>query len=170
LSELELTLLARALELSFAPGAIVEGVWWPGRDANHRNYRLTSSAPATSSGPRHAVWLIERRGSVYRLRARPADADELEQLLEALREVAAIGPEASPRVAEAFYDCTEHAYELSFTALADMREEATYERWILRRHRDARPLSVGFVRETRRGAELVCLAGRATLRGNPWSD
>jgi len=169
LSQLELLALARALELCFPADAIVAGVWWPGTDAEHRNYRLVIS-PSRASGEPLGTWLIERRGNVYRMRTRPLDADEIQIVLEALREVAAVAPDANPRIAEALYDCTEHTYELRLTALEQMRESVAYERWILRRHPDQRPLSVGYVLETRRERRYVSLPGGATLRGSPWSD
>ncbi len=170
LTNAELAALMRALELGVADGTVVRAVCWPGIAEGQRNYRLTMSTPRAPLGPLHRAWLIERRGEIYRLRARPADADEIELLLEALREVAAIAPDGTPRIAEAGYDCHEHAYHVCFTPLEDMREGEPYARWILRRHRDARPLSVGYVLETRRGNAYATLRRGATLRGDPWSS
>lgn len=170
LSHVELVALLRALELRLPEGAPVRAVWWPGRSEEQRNYRITTSTTRAAREACHRTWLIERRGNRYRLRARPADSYEIELLLEALREVAALAPGGAPALAEASYDCVEHTYQVCFTALDDMREGQPYERWILRRHPDGRPLSVGYVLETRTGRGYATLPGGARLRGNPWSD
>ncbi len=170
LSNQELARLAGALELSLPADAIVMGVTWPGTSPDHSNYRLSVWASRSAPDPLHRVWLVERRGEVYRLRLRPANTDELQLLLEALREVAAIGPDATPPIVEADYDCSERTYQVCFTALENMQEGAPYRRWVLRRHGDERPLSVGYVLETRRGNGYAMLPGGATLRGSPWTD
>jgi hypothetical protein len=167
LNQLELTSLTRALELSLPDDAIVKAVWWPGVAEGQRNYRLTAW---TTTEPRRGTWLVERLRNVYRLRARPADADELGRLLDALRDVRALEPGARPEVAQADYDCSKRSYQLCFTLLEDMREGTPYKRWILRRHHDDRPLSVGYLLETRRGNGYATLPGGATLRGSPWSE
>lgn len=170
LSEIELSSLTYALELSLPLDAMVMGVTWPGKSEGHDNYRLSVWTRRPAPPPRHSVWLAERRGNVYRLKLRPANADEIQLLLEALREVAAFEPETAPAVVEADYDCSERTYQVCFTALEDMREGTAYKRWILRRHYDARPLSVGYVLETRRDNGYATLPGGATLRGSPWTD
>jgi hypothetical protein len=170
LSNFELSALTRVLELTLPADAMVVGVSWPGDGESNRNYRLSVWASRQTAEPQHNVWLVERRGSVYRIKVRPANADEIQSLLEALREVSALEPEATPPIVEADYDCSERTYQVCFTALENMREGAPYKRWILRRHRDGRPLSVGYVLETRRGNGYATLPGGATLRGSPWTD
>jgi hypothetical protein len=170
LTRSELDVVTRALELSLPPDAVLEGVWWPGVTNARRNYRLTMSSQRAGQAPLRATWIIEREANVYRLRARPPEVHEILMLLEALREVEAIPPGNAPRIAEASYDCVEHTYELSFTLIEDLREGGSKKRWILRRHRDARPLSVGYLLDTLRGGKLATLSSGATLRGSPWSD
>jgi hypothetical protein len=170
LTSSELTGLACVLELSWPAEAIVMGVSWPGNGEGHSNYRISVWANRPAPEPLHRVWLVERRRDVYRLRLRPANTDEIALLLEALREVAALEPDATPPVVEADYDCSERTYQVCFTALENMREGAPYKRWVLRRHGGARPLSVGYLLETRRGNRYATLPGGATLRGNPWTE
>jgi len=168
LSTFELKAFARALELTWPSEAIVKGVWWPGTGAEKRNYEVTLWTP--DSTPLHRIWIAERSGNVYRLRARPANADELAALFDALPELDALGEGVSTTVAEAQYDCRDRCYQLCFTPLEEMLEGLRYERWIFRRHGDGRPLSVGYRFETRRGDQYASLPGGAVLRGNPWSD
>lgn len=170
LTSVELAALTRVLELSLPADAVVVGASWPGDGESRRNYRISVWASGPACEALHRVWLVERRGCVYRIKLRPANADEIRVLLEALREVSALEPEAAPTIVEADYDCSEHTYQVCFTALENMREGAPYRRWILRRHHDARPLSVGYVLETRHGNRYATLPGGATLRGSPWSD
>jgi|GEM_PF-4446322 len=166
LSSLELQAIARALELVWPSDALVQGSWWPGTTEDTRNYEVnvwtTHAAPLTST------WIAERTNDVYRLCARPASPDELEALLEALRELGALEHDAETTVAEAQYDCRERVYQLCFTPREEMMEGLRYERWVFRRHLDGRPLSVGYVFETRRGDAYATLPGGAVLRGNPW--
>jgi hypothetical protein len=170
LTSVELSALTRVLELTLPVDAIVMGATWPGTSEGHRNYRLSMWRRRTALDPLHSTWLIERRADVYRLRLRPADADEIQMLIAALREVAADELDDTPAIAEADYDCADRTYQLCFTAFEDMREGVPYKRWILRRHEEARPLSVGFVVETRRGRDYATLPGGATLRGSPWQE
>ncbi len=169
LSNLELVGVTRALELSVPEGAVVRGVWWPGEAQDTRNYRLTMWA-AHAASPLCSTWIAERSGPVYRLQARPATADEIRALLEALSELGVRDFDPSAPIAEAEYDCRYRSYQLCFTALEDMAEGRPYRRWVFRRHRDGRPLSVGYLCETRRGDGYATLPGGAILRGNPWSD
>src|ERR1051325_10131232 len=81
LTNTELTRLTGVLELSLPADAIVMGVTWPGRGEDHSNYRLSVWASRPTPEPLHSVWLVERRGDVYRLALRPANADELQSLL-----------------------------------------------------------------------------------------
>lgn len=169
LSHLELTSVTRALELSVPDDAVVRGVWWPGDTQDKRNYRLTMWS-ATASSPLCSTWIAERSGPVYRLQARPATADEIAELLEGLAELGVRDEGRSAPIAEAEYDCRYRSYQLCFVALEDMEEGQPYKRWVFRRHRDGRPLSVGYLCETRRGDGYATLPGGAILRGNPWSD
>jgi hypothetical protein len=169
LSNVELMDVTQALELSLPPEAVVKGSSWPGAAEDTRNFRVSMWTNGNDDQPRHSVWLAERKGQVYRLRARPATAEELRELLDALRELGADQAQDEP-VAEAEYDCTDRRYQLCFTPLEEMVEGLSYKRWILRRHRDGRPLSVGYVCETRRGDDYATLPGGAVLRGNPWSE
>jgi hypothetical protein len=169
LSERELVGVTRALELVVPEDAVVRGVWWPGETQDKRNYRLTMWANAEQT-PLCSTWVAERAGPVFRLQARPATADELEELRQALRELDVYDVDEEAPIAEAEYDCRYRSYQLCFTALEDMVEGQPYERWVFRRHRDGRPLSVGYLRETRRGDGYATLPGGAILRGNPWSD
>jgi hypothetical protein len=168
LSSLELQAIARALELVWPNDALVQGTWWPGKTEDTRNYKVTLGT--THAIPLTSTWVAERSNGVYRLCARPASADEVEALLEALRELDALEPDADATIAEAQYDCRERVYQLCFTPLEDMMEGLRYERWVFRRHLDGRPLSVGFVFETRRGDAFATLPGGAVLRGNPWPN
>lgn len=166
LSTFELHGFARALELTWPSDGIVKGVCWPGASAEQRNYEVTLWTPDAT--PLRSTWVAERSGNVYRLLARPANADELEQLFEALRELNALEGELSDAIAEAQYDCRQRTYQLCFTPLEEMREGMRYDRWVFRRHSDGRPLSVGYVVETRRGDGYDTLPGGSVLRGNPW--
>lgn len=168
LSELELAGITQALELSVPPGAVLRGVWWPGDGPEHRNYRLTMWCE--DGTPLCSTWVAERTGPVYRLQARPATADEIVALLEALAALGVAEASSGEPIAEAEYDCRYRSYQLCFTALEDMVEGVPYRRWIFRRHRDGRPLSVGYVCETRRGEDYATLPGGGILRGNPWFD
>jgi hypothetical protein len=166
LNQVELHDVAQALELSVPPHALLQGVWWRGEAPGTRNYRLTmwcETAPALCS-----TWVAERTGQVFRLQARPATSDEIQLLVEALQELGVWEPSAL--IAEAEYDCRYQSYQLSFTPLEEMVEGRPYERWMFRRHRDGRPLSVGYVCETRRGDSYANLPGGAILRGSPWFD
>jgi hypothetical protein len=167
LSTLDLHAFARALELSWPSDGVVKGVWWPATSAEKRNYKVTLWTP--DSPPLSSTWIAERSGSVYRLQARPANADELETLLDALRELGALERDVGATIAEAQYDCRNRSYQLCFTPLEEMLEGLRYERWVFRRHSDGRPLSVGYLFETRRGDAYATLPGGAVLRGNPWS-
>lgn len=168
LSNFELQGFARTLELSWPSDAVVKGVWWPGASAEKRNYKVTlwtlDATPLTST------WIAERSSNVYRLLTRPANADELAALLDALRELNALEGDMSDAIAEAQYDCRNRTYQLCFTPLEQMREGRRYERWVFRRHADGRPMSVGYLFETRRGDAYATLPGGSVLRGNPWSD
>lgn len=168
LSTFELHNFARTLELSWPSDGVVKGVWWPGASAEKRNYEVTLWTP--DAMPLTSTWLAERSGNVYRLRARPANPDEVEQLLEALRELNALEGEMADAIAEAQYDCRGRTYQLCFTPLAEMLEGRRYERWVFRRHADGRPLSVGYLFETRRGDAYSRLPGASVVRGNPWAD
>lgn len=168
LSSRELLEVAQALELSVPPDALLQGIWWHGEIYGVRNYRLTQWCETAS--PRRRTWVAERAGAVYRLQARPATPDELQALLEALWELGVREIEPSALVAEAEYDCRYGSYQLCATPLEKMVEGRPYKRWIFRRHRDGRPLSVGYLCETRRGEVYATLPGGAILRGNPWSD
>ena len=168
LSTFELHAFARALELSWPSDAVVKGVWWRGISTEKRNYKVTLWTP--DSTPLRSTWIAERSGNVYRLQARPANADELAALFDALRELDALDGAVSPTVAEAQYDCRNRSYQLCFTPLEEMLEGLRYERWVFRRHSDDRPLSVGYLFETRRGGDYATLPGGAVLRGNPWSS
>jgi len=170
LSSLELSAVARALELRWLEDAIVKGSWWPGAEQGERNYRLTMWSSRGARQPALSTWLVEKRGGAYRLKCRPATSDEIEQMLQALRELDALEEPIDADIAEAEYDCGRGRYQLCFAAFEDMLEGLPYKRWIFRRHHDDRPLSVGYVCETRDGDEYVTLPGGATLRGNPWSD
>jgi hypothetical protein len=168
LSTSELHAFARTLELSWPSDGIVKGFCWPGISAERRNYKVTLwTSDAT---PLSSTWIAERSGNVYRLLARPANADELEALLDALRELNALEADLAGAIAEAQYDCRSRTYQLCFTALEDMVEGLRYERWVFRRHADGRPLSVGYVLETRQGDGYATLPGGSVLRGNPWPD
>ena len=168
LSNLELQAFTRALELGWPNDAIAKGVSWPAAAEDTRNYRVTVwSVDAT---PLSSTWIAECKAGVYRLLARPANRDEIESLLEALRELAALEDDADATIAEAQYDCRERVYQLCFTPLQDMLEGLRYERWLFRRHHDGRPLSVAYIFETRRGDAYARLPGGAVLRGDPWSD
>jgi hypothetical protein len=169
LSNLELLGVTRALELRLPEDAVLRGVWWPGDTQDKRNYRLTMWANEAQT-PLCSTWIAERSGSVYRLQARPATPEEIELLLEALDELGVRELDAGAPIAEVEYDCRYRSYQLCFTALEDMIEGKPYKRWVFRRHRDGRPLSVGYVCETRRNDAFATLPGGAILRGNPWSD
>jgi len=168
LSTSELHGFARTLELSWPSDGVVKGFSWPGTSAEKRNYQVTLGARGQS--PLNRTWVAERCGNVYRLVARPADADELQQLLDTLRELGALELGSEDAIAEAQYDCRNRTYELSFTPLEEMLEGQRYERWMFRRHLDGRPWSVGYVFETRRGNASELLPGGSVLRGNPWRD
>lgn len=168
LSTLELHGFARTLELSWPSDGIVKGCWWPGTSSETRNYKVTLWTP--DAAPLTSTWLAERAGNVYRLLARPANSDELSQLLETLRELNALEVDLTDAIAEAQYDCLHRQYQLCFTPLEEMLEGLRYERWVFRRHADGRPLSVGYVFETRRGNACDTLPGGSVLRGNPWCD
>ena len=90
-------------------------------------------------------------------------------LYEALLEVGALEKIDERPIAEAHYDCKRRAYQLTFTPFAQMHEGLPYRRWIFRVHDDGRPLSVGYLCETRRGDGYATLPEQATLRGDPWS-
>lgn len=168
LSSLELQAIGRALELVWPNDALVQGSWWPGKTEDTRNYEVTLWTTHTT--PLTSTWVAERSNGVYRLCTRPANSDEVQDLLDALRELDALEPDADTTIAEAQYDCRERVYQLCFTPLEEMMEGLRYERWVFRRHRDGRPLSVGYVVETRRGDAYATLPGGAVLRGNPWAD
>ncbi len=168
LSTSELHAFARALDLSWPPQAIVQGVWWPGSDEQRQNYRVTASQSHASL--LRSTWIAERAHDVYRVMARPANADEIEELLQALRELDALEQRVDEPIAEAQYDCRHRTYQLCFTALEAMLEGFAYKRWIFRRHADGRPLSVAYICETCDGNAYVTLPGGAVLRGDPWSD
>lgn len=168
LNQVELLGVTRALELEVPADAVLQGVWWPGETHEQRNYRLTMWCE--TSTPLCSTWVAERSGPVYRLQARPATSDEIDALLEALQELGVEQAAPGEPIAEVEYDCRYRSYQLSFTALEDMVEGRPYKRWIFRRHRDGRPLSVGYLCETRRGDAYATLPGGAILRGNPWSD
>jgi hypothetical protein len=166
LSTFELQGFARALELSWPSDSIVRGVWWPGGSPEKRNYEVTLwTSDAT---PLSSTWVAERTGDVYRLRARPANPDEIHALLEALRELDALESDVGGPIAEAQYDCRYQTYQLCFTPVEEMLEGLRYERWVFRRHSDGRPLSVGYLFATRRGAAAATLPGGSVLRGDPW--
>jgi hypothetical protein len=168
LSTFDLQVFARALELSWPSEGVVKGVWWPGTSAEKRNYKVTLWTP--NSAPLSSTWIAQRSDGVYRLQARPANADELEALLDALRETGALERDVGAAIAEAQYDCRDRSYQLCFTPLEEMLEGLRYERWVFRRHADGRPLSVGYLFETRRGDTYATLPGGAVLRGIPWSS
>lgn len=168
LSSLELQAIARALELIWPRDALVHGTWWPGKTEDTRNCKVTLWT--THATPLTSTWIVEQSHGVYRLCTRPANADEVADLIEALRELDALEPDAAPTIAEAQYDCRERVYQLCFTALEEMLEGLRYERWVFRRHVDGRPLSVGYIFETRRGEAYATLPGGGVLRGNPWPD
>lgn len=168
LSSLELQAIARALELVWPTDAVVQGSWWPGKTDDTRNYKVTLWA--THAAPLTSTWIAERSDGAYRLRTRPATRDELEELLDALRELGALERDVDTTIAEAQYDCRERVYQLCFTPLEEMMEGLRYERWVFRRHVDERPLSVGYIFETRRANAYATLPGGAILRGNPWPD
>lgn len=169
LSQRELLGVTRALELVVPEDAVLRGVWWPGETQDRRNYRLTMWVNAERA-PLCSTWIAERTGPVFRLQARPATTDEICELLQALAELGVPGIAEPTTIAEAEYDCRYRSYQLCFTALEDMVEGKPYERWVFRRHGDGRPLSVGFLRETRRGDAYATLPGGGILRGNPWCD
>lgn len=168
LANWELSAVARALELHVPMDAIVQGVWWPGDTQDKRNYRLTMWSRDANS-PRCSTWVAERAGQVYQLQARPATPEELDELLDTLSELGELDSDGAEAIAEAEYDCRHRSYQLCFTALEDMLEGVPYKRWVFRRHRDGRPISVGYLCETRRGDAYQTLPGGAILRGNPWS-
>ncbi|HYP87770.1 MAG TPA: hypothetical protein VEQ59_06445 [Polyangiaceae bacterium] len=170
LTNSELSSLARSLELNWPQDAIIKGESWPGVDDDRRNYRLTMWTARSPLEPVCSTWLVERHGNLYRLKTRPAEPHEIELLLDTLRELGALEPDAVESIAEATYDCGQHTFQLCFTALEDMREGTPYKRWIFRRHPDPRPLSVAYLQETRRDNSYDTLPGGAILRGNPWSD
>lgn len=169
LSNIELADLVRALELQLPEDAMVRGFWWAGKEQDKRNYRLCVRTRGDAHHPRSCSWTAERAGPVFRLQMRPADPHELADLLQALRELGAIEGE-DVQVAEAEYDCRYRSFQLCFVALEDMVEGVPYKRWVFRRHRDGRPISVGYLCETRRGNSYDTLPGGAILRGDPWSD
>jgi hypothetical protein len=169
LTNWELSGVTRALELHVPTDAILQGVWWPGDTQDKRNYRLTMWS-TDAHAPRCRTWIAERLGQVFRLQARPATPDEIDELLDALSELGVLDSDGAEPIAEAEYDCRNRSYQLCFTALEDMMEGLPYKRWVFRRHRDGRPLSVGYLCETRRGDAYKTLPGGAILRGNPWSD
>ena len=72
--------------------------------------------------PALSTWLVERRGNVYRLKTRPAALQEIELLLDALRELDALEQPALADIAEAAYDCGRSTYQLCFTPFEDMLE------------------------------------------------
>ena len=168
LSSLELQAIARALELVWPNDALVQGSWWPGKNEDTRNYKVTLWT--THAAPLTSTWIAESSDGAYRLCTRPANSNELEELLDALRELGALEPDADVTIAEAQYDCRERVYQLCFTPLEEMMEGLRYERWVFRRHRDGRPLSVGYIFETPRGDAYATLPGGAVLRGNPWAN
>jgi hypothetical protein len=170
LSSLELAAVARALELRWQADALVKGEWWPGSGQGQRNYRLRMWSTQGPLQPALSTWLVERRGNVYRMKTRPATSQEIESMLDALRELDALEQPMLTDIAEAAHDCGRGTYQLCFTAFEDMLEGLSYKRWLFRRHRDGRPLSVGYLCETRRGSGYATLPGGAILRGNPWSD
>ena len=108
LSTLELQAFARALDLNWRPEAIIQGVWWPGNDEHHRNYRVT--ATELHASPLLCTWLAECARNVYRLAARPANADEVEELLQALGDLDALEQPLDEPIAEAQYDCRHRIY------------------------------------------------------------
>jgi hypothetical protein len=169
LSSRELEGVACALELSWPPAAIVKGAWWPGVEGR-RNYRVTVWAAEAAPTPLCSTWIAERSNDVFRLMTRPATTDELETLLGALRELDALEYEGHEPIAEAQYDCRQRSYQLCFTPLEEMLEGMPYRRWVFRRHADGRPLSVGYICETRRGSDYATLADGAILRGSPWGE
>jgi hypothetical protein len=164
----ELHGVTRALDLDVPPDAVLQGVWWHGEAEDTRNYRLTMWCEQRS--PLCSTWLAERAAGVYRLQARPATTDEIRDLMDALQELGLGEVARGGPLAEVEYDCRYRSYQLCFTPLEEMLEGRPYKRWIFRRHRDGRPLSVGFLCETRRGDGYATLPGGAILRGNPWSD
>lgn len=166
LSKLELQTVAHALELCLPDDGIVKAEWWPGTEGK-RNYRIVCFA--TEPAPLCRTWIAERSGTVFRLMGRPANSDELDELFAALRELGTPEPEGHG-VAEAFYDCRGHTYQLYFTPLEEMHEGLPYRRYVFRRHSDGRPLSVGYICETRRDDAYLTLPGAEILRGNPWRD
>jgi hypothetical protein len=167
LSKLELQTVTRALELCLPDDGIVKAEWWPGSDGK-RNYRVSCFAPSATAPCQ--TWIAERAGNVLRLLGRPANADELDELFTALREVAGLDATTDEPLAEAFYDCRGHVYQLCFTRLDEMYEGMPYRRYVFRRHSDGRPLSVGYICETRRGDAYKTLPDGEVLRGNPWRD
>jgi hypothetical protein len=168
LSSLELRRIMRALEICLPEDAEVEGFHWHSRDGRSENYRVRAHCVTTASAAVYSTWIAERSGSVYRLLGRPATLAEVDFLLQAIRELGDVKEMALP-LAEAHYDCVRHAYQLLPTLFEQMHEGETYRRWLLRRYEDGRPLSVGYVCETRRGNALAVLPARAVLRGDPWS-
>lgn len=169
LSSLELTQVTRALELCLPSDALVKAVSWASTSDARRNYRISAWFDPGWDAPLCSTWIAERSGDVFRLLGRPANRDELEQLFEALSELDAFDEVAGQPVAEAHYDCRHRTYQLCFTPLEQMHEGLPYRRWIFRLHDDGRPMSVGYISETRRGDGYATLPDGAALRGNPWS-
>ena len=175
---MELADVVRALELQLPEDALLSGVWWPGSTQDKRNYRLCVRTNGDARYPRSCSWTAERAGSVYRLQMRPATPEEMADLLHALQELGVLEQgeaegeteSVAESVAEAEYDCRHRSFQMCFVALEDMVEGVPYKRWVFRRHRDGRPISVGYICETRRGNSYDTLPGGAILRGDPWSD
>jgi hypothetical protein len=169
LSFSELAYVARALELCLSSEASVKGVSWPSSTSERRNYRVSAWLDQGRETPLQSTWIAERHGDVFRLLGRPANHEELVQLFEALLEVGAASEIAEGPIAEAHYDCKHRTFQLTFTPFEQMREGLPYRRWIFREHGDGRPLSVGYITETRRGDGYATLPDGATLRGAPWA-
>jgi hypothetical protein len=169
LSSFELTHFMRALRLDLPSDAIVKGVSWASSSADKHNYRVRVWLDQGQELPLSSTWIAEREGHVFRLLGRPATPDEIEMLYGALRELDALAEIDPGPIAEAHYDCRQRLYQLAFTPLEQMVEGLPYRRWFFRRHDDGRPLSVGYVCETRRGNGYATLPDGAVLRGDPWS-